>query len=132
MENSLYMGMDLKCTASLECNSTVEQFWHAIDIYNNRTHIINRKLMGVEVLLSFKLDDNSLMRSVLSCVKCMGKLSSVDVIESMQSIKGLQISSANNFSQCDLLLFTLRKLLPRNNDNFMPQLELTVRGKYIN
>lgn len=123
------MGMKWKCIASLECSAKIEQFRYAIDIYNKRPHIINRKLMGAEFLLSFQLDNSSLVKSVLSKLKYLGQSSSAVIIKSMQSIEGLQILNAERIEQCDLLHFALRNLLPRNN-NLLPQLELTVQGMY--
>lgn len=128
MEVELDIGVKWKCAASHDCNSTVEQFWYAVDIYNKRPHIINRKLIGAEILLTFHLDDRSRVKSVLSLLRHLEKSSSCDIIQSLQNVEGLEILNSENCDHCDLH-FTLRNLLPRNNDNFLPQLELTILGK---
>lgn len=120
------METNLKCAASHECNSTAEQFWYAIDIYNKRPHIMNRKLIGAEILLSFRLSDNSLVKSICSRLKRLEKTSVGDVLQSVQNVEGLSVLNSVNCEHCDFVHFTLRNLLPRSNVNFMPQLELTV------
>lgn len=108
---------------SWETTAPEDQFWVAVDIFVNRPHIINRRLMGSEVLgevsiKSYKCFDE--MKRLLFSYK--------SDIEIQELITKENIFLLNQNEQLSYKVAFVKKVLPKNA-SVQPSLEIVLKGK---
>jgi hypothetical protein len=115
-----------------QTHATLEQFWKAVDIWNNCPHVINRRLCGVICLFVGKILNCEVDHDVIISRIRDTNIPAVTSVEEDHILKVLeaadiQVEKDCNVSEAGIYIY-LKKLLPRNYDIFQPCLELVIIG----
>jgi len=133
--------MNFEEIVSENTNSSNSQFWKAIGIWMRNPHVVNRRILASQELLTIEVSCN-----VLNIFECVGKLQiqpdDFECNSSSEDVKYLlDILSIGEYCQSvqctdpieavddDKAYLCVRKLLPRNTQIFSPMLELVFIDK---
>jgi hypothetical protein len=113
-------------------HATLEQFWKAVDIWNDCPHVVNRRLCGVICLFSGKILHSEVDHHII-----VSKIKAADIptatsvgedhILKILDAAGILTEKNYNVSEVGVYIY-FKKLLPRNSDKFQPCLELVIIG----
>jgi hypothetical protein len=115
-----------------QTHATLEQFWKAVDIWNNCPHVVNRRLCGVIFLFSGKLlnpevDHNIIVPKIRNTnISVAVSLEEEHFLKALETA-GIQTQKNYDISEAGIYIY-FKKLLPRNSDKFKPCLELVIIG----
>lgn len=124
--------------SAVESTVTSDQFWAAIKIWNDRPHIINRRLLAVEVLKKFRVENQkldtvvsflteSMKTSTLSDSKIALNESHIEKILNDCPNLLTDDSSHDDFNvESKSVVCEIRKLLPRHRNHQEHTFELSV------
>jgi hypothetical protein len=115
-----------------QTHATVEQFWKAVDIWNNFPHVVNRRLCGVIFLFSGKILNPEVDHNIIVSKIRDTNISAATSVEEEHLLKaleaaGIQIEKNYDISEAGIYIY-VKKLLPRNSDKYEPCLELVIIG----
>ena len=138
--------MEFETIISKTCNEDVTQFWLAMDIWLNKPHVVNRRILTSSRILTFEFEGTDLeifnwIDTVLSIESNSFSASSDKniseiLISSINLFKdsnktNLNVTSLSNLENSKKYL-SIAKQLPRNSKIFSPTLEVTIVEKYKN
>uniref|UniRef100_A0A1B6DAG1 tRNA (uracil-O(2)-)-methyltransferase n=1 Tax=Clastoptera arizonana TaxID=38151 RepID=A0A1B6DAG1_9HEMI len=114
----------LKIVAEQTIVANSNQFWKSVEILNKRPHILNRHLIGAEILHEIKISDGEQVIEILNQLKL---ISSFDLKKVTSDYIKNHIT--NDFCNKDVpnsahLVIFVKKLFPRSITN-IPRLEIT-------
>lgn len=133
--------MDFKQIAKENINSSISQFWKAIAIWIRNPHVVNRRLLGSQELLTIKVNCNVLdiferieklyiqpndFECDLPSRNIKDLLDMLNITEYCQPFECMDIFEALNDNKKYLCI---KKLLPRNTQIFSPTLEFVFIDK---
>lgn len=115
-----------------QAHATVEQFWKAIDIWNNYPHVVNRRLCGVICLFVGKILNSEVDHNVIVSRIRDTNIPAATSVEDDHILKILEAAEIQAEKDCNVseagVYIYFKKLLPRNYDRFEPCLELVIIG----
>ncbi|KAG8231271.1 hypothetical protein J437_LFUL011125 [Ladona fulva] len=104
-------------------------FWNAVDVWNRVPHVLNRRICGVEILLREEvLDDSDGAKLIHAIEEAKFSCSSAtfwkkDTVLNTLKTVGLFFPLADDIPNIEIVL---KKLLPKDNEHYMPCLELEI------
>uniref|UniRef100_A0A1B6GY60 tRNA (uracil-O(2)-)-methyltransferase n=1 Tax=Cuerna arida TaxID=1464854 RepID=A0A1B6GY60_9HEMI len=78
-------GEEWTLKRSYDVNTSPKQFWAAIDIYVERSHIVNRRLIGCQILGKVFIENEQLMQTVTNSLLTHKNEDFQELIERMES-----------------------------------------------
>lgn len=123
MENEIQQW---KVIQAFKVDASEVQFWKAFDIYSERPHIINRRLLGAEILAIIHLDNNQKLTSIKRFLLHHKNEPNIKMLlqneyKPLDDIKGEE-------SRPNTAISIIRKLLSKNS--FVKhQFEIIVKGE---
>ena len=115
-----------------QAHATLEQFWKAVDIWNNCPHVVNRRLCGVICLFVGKILNSEVDHNVIiSRIRATNipAATSVEDDDILKILKAADVQAEKDFNVSEAGVYIyFKKLLPRNYDKFEPCLELVIIG----
>lgn len=119
-----------------QAHATLEQFWKAVDIWNNCPHVVNRRLCGVICLFVGKILNSEVDHNVIiSRIRATNipAATSVEDDDILKILKAADVQAEKDFNVSEAGVYIyFKKLLPRNYDKFEPCLELVIIDKLKN
>jgi len=133
--------MNFEEIVSENTNSSNSQFWKAIGIWMRNPHVVNRRILASQELLTIEVSCN-----VLNIFECIGKLQIqpddfecnsssgdvkylLDILSIAEYCQSVQCTDPIEAVDDDKTYLCVRKLLPRNTQIFSPMLELVFIDK---
>lgn len=117
------MWIQKRLEQSFPTTSSLEQFWESIDIVIKRPHIINRRLVGVDIVGEVAIANGNDVDRLRSRILCANNIENVEEI----------ISSENLFSghyENRQQSAVIQRLIPKTKCNHM-LFEFIVKGKFL-
>lgn len=130
--------MEFVVIISEKCNTDVTQFWQAIDIWLNKPHVINRRILVSSRLITFeyKETESELINWINELHFSSLETHEENYVFSQKLFHNSLKINANHSSFIDLeanrKFINISKLLPRNQEIFSPTLEVTLVDKETN
>jgi len=110
------------------CPVTEEQFWTAIKIWRENTHVVNRRVSSIVEIHHEKLaviQYDYIESIILKCPQLEKELIDISNVKQL-----IDVINEKKQPKVDLYL-SIRKVLPRNSDQFHESIELVLQGKFI-
>lgn len=110
------------------------KFWSGLDVFINRPHILNRKLLGIEMVASFTVPYHEINCDTnLEDEKLQDFLNSLFTNQNFYRYLNVEfdLEGASN-EKNNAYEILLRKLIPRNMHKFSEVLEAVIKGLKYN
>lgn len=128
--------MEFDTIISKQCEEESTQFWHAIDIWLNKPHVVNRRILASSRILTLEFQDtDSEISDWIETTEFNYILSSENITEKLVSSKFIKESNINlnktSFSELEnsKKYLNISRLLPRNPEIYSPTIEVTIVEK---
>ena len=129
--------MEFKTIISKQCEEDAIEFWHAIDIWLNKPHVVNRRILASFRILTLELQSTEIeIHNWIETTEFNSLLSSENITEklifSSELFKCSHINLNNtNFSDLEnsKKYLNIARLLPRNPEVYTPTIEVTIIDK---
>lgn len=128
INNTTLTMNNLKVLVEHKVEANHVQFWNAIEIFNSRPHIVNRQLVGAEVLLELQLVNEQQISQVLKQLKLI-KAFEIQNYDSVSLKKHINLEDVSPQETEGFAIF-IKRLLPRSSNN-LSRLEMTIFGRYF-
>lgn len=132
--------MEFEVIISKQCDEDATQFWQSIDIWLNKPHVINRRILVSSRLITFEYKNTETELFNWINESKFNSLFEITEIENyIFSLKHFHNSCKANLNQSSFInlennkkFINISKLLPRNSEIFAPTLEVTLVDREIN
>lgn len=116
----------------------VLKFWTGANVFIDRPHLVNRKLLATEVLQKCTLPKSSRNLSLdfhqddfHNLIKCIFKCTDGKQSSSIEVVPDNALDFVSNENDKEEFALTFRKLVPRNMSKFAEVFELVLKGSVI-